>query len=105
MVKINMAGEIMVAFKPEVKQSEIEKMLSGYTYAKVFDKGEFDSKTDREGQVMARLYSLLVTPGEEANVLTKLKKEYGISIEMAYEPHLRKNDLQAISEAIKNGTK
>ncbi|HII15795.1 MAG TPA: hypothetical protein HA362_05795 [Nanoarchaeota archaeon] len=90
MTNDEVAGQVMVVFKPEVGKSEIEQMLNGYTYAKVFDNGQFDNATDRGGQLLARWYSLSVTAGEETIVLDKLKEKYGPKIiEMAYLPPVR----------------
>jgi len=90
MANENVAGRVMVAFKPEIGKSEIEKVLEGYTYEQVFKNGEFDSATDITGQMLARIYSLSVPVGNEARVLEELNQKYGQKIEMAYQPPVRK---------------
>jgi len=66
-------GKVMVAFKPEVPESEIEKVLAQYEHEKVFKNGEYDGSKGRENKALNRLYALAVPAGTEAIVVEELK--------------------------------
>lgn len=85
MAKEYLTGKVMVAFKPEADQAEVEKVLGQYRFEKVFNKGEFDNATDRVDQVLARLYQLSVTAGTEEDEVKKLKALDSL-VEMAFRP-------------------
>ena len=91
MVKDYVDGKVSVAFKPEVKHSEIEKILGQYVHEKVFNKGEFDGSHERENKVLDRLYVLSIAAGKEAEVIKELQEKYGSLIKYAHQPATRRS--------------
>lgn len=80
---------IVVAFKPEAGQSDIEKLLGQYTHDKILDI-EYDPAADRIKQMLARSYILYVPKNKEAEILEELKDNYKILVEFAGLPNQRK---------------
>ncbi len=85
--KVNL---INVAFKPEAKQSDIEKVLAQYAHIKVFDNTELGHDGSREEQILARLYHFVVPTNGENEIIKELESKYGGIIEYAKKPAQRR---------------
>jgi len=82
-------GKVMIAFKAEAPESEIEKVLAQYEHEKVFKNGEIDGSRERKNEVLDRLYVLAVPAGTEATVVEELKSKYDPLIQYTHQPAVR----------------
>lgn len=82
-------GKVVVAFKVEAAESDIEKVLAQYEHEKVFKSGEYDGSKGRKNEALNRLYTLAVPAGTEANVVEELKARYEPLVKYAHQPATR----------------
>lgn len=90
MAKNYVDGTVIVAFRPEVEHSDIEKILGQYVHEKVFDKGQYDGSKGRVNKALDRLYLLTVPAGDEADVINELQDKYGPLMKYVHQPAARR---------------
>jgi len=87
---IYMDEKVLVAFKPEASDSEIENMLTQYEHGKLFGDMEFDLKAERNEQMLARTYVLIVSKVKEDWRIQQILNQYSPIIEYAERVPARK---------------
>lgn len=89
MTKQLIEGKVMIIFKPEIALTDIEKILEGYRFEKVFNNGEFDTPKNKDEELLARFYCLAVGVGTENGTIQQLSERYGPFIEEIYQTPVR----------------
>ncbi len=83
-------GQVMVAFKPEAAEADLERLLRQYQHEKTFVNLKYDPAASREEQLLARLYMFYTLEGEETELMDELNKKYASLVEYAEKSAPRK---------------
>lgn len=72
--------KIQIAFKPEAKESDIEKVLGQYKNEKLLDL-EYNPQSCREEQLLSRIYILKIPKKDKELIINYIKTEYSSIVE------------------------